>query len=158
MRNGGWCTGRLALASAGCAASLLVGACGSSGTTTSSSATTASSAPATTTAPTSVPSLGGPAFCEQLVQADQKLTTTIPTLATDPQGAAPLVSTFDTLVSEAPAAIKSSVQDLATTVKAVAGAASNPSTLQQAESTLQAKAGPDAEAIGTWAGMHCTAG
>lgn len=134
---------------AGC---LVLAGCGAATPAAAPSTTTA--APSTTVAV----QLGGPQFCQQLVKAQQKLTATIPTLATAPQAANGLVATYQTLAGEAPAVIKAPIQDLATVIQGLASAASDPTAFEQQVTALQTKAGPDAEAIGTWVGMHCNAG
>ncbi|MCU4182931.1 hypothetical protein K6U06_01030 [Acidiferrimicrobium sp. IK] len=157
---GGHAPGRgLLAAAAACAACLLTGGCASSSSGTSAATTappaTAASSTSSTTAALQV---GGPQFCQQLVSAEQKLTAAIPSLSSAPDAVDGLVPTYQTLASEAPAAIKSPVQDLATVLKDLAGASGDPTAAQRQIQALQTKAGPDAESIGTWLGMHCSAG
>ena len=139
----------------------LVGtACGSSSSATSSPSSTVSkssgSSTTSTTATASASTSGS--FCNDVASAKSKLLTwTTATPGSSAAAAEPLAQAFQTIANEAPAAIKTQVEDLANTFVQLEkyDNVTDPNTLLQEGPLTNGHITPDGNALYAYADAHC---
>ena len=139
---------------------VLAAACSSSHTSASSplSSTTTSAAARATSTTGAASSQPGGSFCKDVASAkSQLLAWTTATPGSSAAAAEPLAHAFQTIAGEAPAAVKSQVQDLAATFVQLEkyDTVTDPNTLLQEGPLTNGHVIPDSNALGTYADAHC---